>query len=308
LSPTPLDLKLIWRMTRPGFLIVTAAGCVLGIALAAACGCGISWGRAAATIGLALLAHAAANVLNDFEDGRSGADAANMAGLFPFTGGSRLIQNGVVTLDDTRQVALALFGLVIPAGVLLAVLSGGVVFSIGLAGLFLAWAYSSPPLSLMRRGLGELAVAAAWWLVVLGAYAVQRGTVSVVAAATASSFAGLIANILLINGIPDAAADAQVGKRTLAVRLGPQGSALAYTALASASYALLAVGVAFDLQPPTAIWGLLSAPLSASAAVYLWRHATTPQALRPAIIYTIAAAVLHALAMSVSLALAARAL
>ena len=35
-----------------------------------------------------------------------GADAANVQGLYPFTGGSRLVQNGVVQVQDMRRLAL----------------------------------------------------------------------------------------------------------------------------------------------------------------------------------------------------------
>ena len=49
---------------------------------------------------LALVAHAGANVLNDYFDARNGADDANQQGLFPFTGGSRLIQNGAVSVAE----------------------------------------------------------------------------------------------------------------------------------------------------------------------------------------------------------------
>ena len=161
--------ELYWRMTRPGFLSITLVGCLLGFALAAACGCGFDVTLAVVTVVLALLAHAGANVLNDYHDARNGADAANAQGIFPFTGGSRLIQQGLVSEEDTHRWAWVLMGLVVLGGLWLSVRSGGGLVLIGLAGVLLAWAYSAPPLKLMSRGLGELSVAAAWWLVVVGA-------------------------------------------------------------------------------------------------------------------------------------------
>jgi 1,4-dihydroxy-2-naphthoate octaprenyltransferase len=289
-------------MTRPAFLVVTAVASALGLATAAASGSGFDVPKALATLVLALMAHAGGNVLNDYHDARNGADAANQNGLFPFTGGARLIQNGEVSVAETGRWAALLLLFLIPAGLLLAFQSGAGLVLIGMAGLFLAWAYSAPPLALMSRGLGEVAVAAAWWLVVVGADYAQRGNFFVMPAVTGVSLALLLANILLINGFPDAQADARVGKRTLVVRLGPVGAAGLYLALVLLAHGWLAASVWLRIPPETALWGLLSLPLSLAAAALLQRHAREPQRLRPAIALTIAAALVHGLAMVAGLA------
>ena len=298
---TDLPLSTLVRMTRPGFLAITVVACLLGMATADACGHPPHLGTALATLALALLAHAAGNVLNDVHDAISGADAANRSGIFPFTGGTRLIQQGRVSVQQTRDLARALLLVLVPAGVLLALQSSGAVLWIGVIGIFLAWAYSAPPFKLMSRGLGELAVAATWSLVVVGADAVQRGSVFIIPVLTSVSYGLLIANILLINGVPDARADASVGKATLAVRCGPRGAALVYALLALLAHGWLAWGVWHFLQPERALWGLLSAPLSVAAAVLLWQRADTPDRLRPALVLTIAAACVHGLAMAAGL-------
>lgn len=290
--------KLYWRMTRPGFLSITVVGCLLGMSFAAACGCGFDRIKAAATLALALLAHAGANVLNDYHDSRNGADAANTQGLFPFTGGSRLIQQGLVSEADTRRWAGVLLGVLVAGGLLLALHSGGGLVLIGLAGVALAWAYSAPPLALMSKGLGELTVAAAWWLVVVGADHVQRQQWQLIPAYSAASYAILVANILLVNGLPDAASDRSVGKRTLATRLTPTGLASLYTALMLLAHSWLAVGVWVLIPPTAALWGLVSLPLGLVASALLFQRAQTPQRLRPVVGLTIATAVVHGLAMA----------
>lgn len=301
-SPVPApDWRMRLRMTRPGFLLLTAAACLLGITIAWASGGIFNAATAAATLVLAVVAHAGANVLNDYHDARNGADAANQQGLFPFTGGSRLVQQGLVSEADTGRWAALLLLALVPAGLLLAQRSGGGLLLIGMAGLFLAWAYSAPPLALMSRGLGELAVGLAWWLVVLGADYVQRRQFDVVSAVTAASFGLLVANLLLINGFPDAAADARVGKRTLVVRLGARRAAWLYLALALLAHGWLALAVSRAMPPAGALWGLASAPLSLVAAALLWRDADQPQRLRPAIALSVAAALVHALALAAGL-------
>ncbi len=288
-------------MTRPGFLVITAVACVLGTSVAALCGHGPHVWRALATLVLAVLMHAAANVLNDYHDALSGADDLNTQGLFPFTGGARLIQNGQVTVQDTHDLAKALIIVLVPCGLLLALKTGGGLMVLGLAGWVLGWGYSAPPLALMKRGLGELTVAITWGLVVVGADYVQRGQFFVIPFAVAVSFALLVGNILVINGFPDAQADAQVGKHTLVVRLGARRAALAYLFFALLAYAWLAVGVWLFIHPEPALWGLASMPLSVWAFVLLYKHADQPAHLTPAIVLTIAAAVAHGLAMSAGL-------
>lgn len=298
-SAARMHRALLWmRMTRPAFLLLTVVACALGTATAAACGCGLDLALAAGATALAVLAHAAGNVLNDLHDARSGADAANHSGLYPFTGGSRLIQNGDTSEGDTAELGKALLVFLVPAGLLLAVKVGGGVLVLGLAGLALAWAYSAPPFRLMSRGLGELAVGLAWFLVVIGADYVQRRQFFLIPASVALNFAGLVAALLLASGFPDRVADAQVGKQTLVVRLGPGRAALLYGAWVLLAHGWLALSVWWLIPPAQALWGLGSLPLSLAAWCLLWRHRQEPARLRPALALSVAAVLVHGLAMA----------
>lgn len=294
-TPGPM---LLLRMTRPAFLLLTVVACVLGTATASACGCGLDWSLALGATALAVLAHAAGNVLNDLHDARNGADAANRQGLFPFTGGSRLIQTGAVSERQTADLAKALLLFLVPAGLLLAVKAGGGVIVLGAAGLLLAWAYSAPPLRLMSRGLGEPTVALVWFLVVVGADYVQRGQFFIIPASAAAGFALMVAALLLINGFPDAPADAQVGKRTLVVRLGATPAALLYASLVLSAHAWLVLSVWLLIPPMPALWGLVSLPVSLAAVGWLWAHRHQPTRLKPALALTVAATLLHGLGMA----------
>ena len=302
-TPGPM---LLLRMTRPAFLLLTVVACVLGTATASACGCGLDWSLALGATALAVLAHAAGNVLNDLHDARNGADAANNQGLFPFTGGSRLIQTGAVSERQTADLAKALLLFLLPAGLLLAVKAGGGVIVLGAAGLLLAWAYSAPPLRLMSRGLGEPTVALVWFLVVVGADYVQRGQFFIIPASAAAGFALMVAALLLINGFPDAPADAQVGKRTLVVQLGATPAALLYASLVLSAHAWLALSVWLLIPPMPALWGLVSLPLSLAALGWLWVHRHQPGRLKPALALTVAATLLHGLGMAWGFAQMAR--
>ena len=298
-----------WRYfaaTRPAFLSVTLAGALIGLGSASVDGLAIDLGKALLTVFFALVAHAGANVVNDYHDALSGADAGNHERLFPFTGGSRFIQNGVLSLCETRRFGYALLTAVIPAGLWLAAHSAGGLIWIGLAGLLIAWGYSAPPLRLMARGVGEGAIAGGWLLVVLGTDFVQRGEFAARPLVAGLPFALLVAAILYLNQFPDALGDARAGKRTLVVRLGTQKARWGYLVLIAVAYLWLAVAVMAGALPPWSAVGLLPAVLSFSACKRLLDHAGEPARLAPAIKATIAAANAHGLLLSLALVLSAR--
>jgi 1,4-dihydroxy-2-naphthoate octaprenyltransferase len=292
-----------FEMTRPGFLIITFVACLIGISNASLHQAHIQTSTAGATFILALLAHAFANVLNDYQDAINGADASNHNAIRPFTGGARFIQNQVASLAQTRILYLSLIFLVIFCGLLLAWFSTLELLLLGIVGIFLGWAYSSPPIALMSIGLGELAVMLCWTMIVVGADLVQRKTFNTDMLWPAISFGLLIGNILLINGFPDALSDAQVGKNTLVVKIGNKSAAKLYVIVANTGHAFLLLTVLIGLQPNSASWGLMSWPLSLWATYLLWKNALKVHNLRLAIQLTIAAACLHGLALSAGLSI-----
>ena len=287
--------------TRPAFLSVTAVAVLVGIANAASSGLDVRPVLALATLLPALLAHAAGNLINDWADAGNGGDAINKARLFPFTGGSRLIDNGVLSRQAVVRLALVCALAATLGGLALSLVTGPWLLAIGAAGLTLAWAYSTPPLWLVARGFGEITIATVWLLVVVGADGVMRGAVDASAAIAGLPLALLVANILYVNQFPDLEADATVGKRTLVVRLGPGRARGGSLLLAALAYGWLVATVLAGHLPQAALAGLTSAPLSLIAALGLWRFATVPTRLGPAIRLGIAAAVLHGVALAIGL-------
>ena len=115
LEPSPARYPSVFMRylaaTRPAFLSVTLVACVLGLATAYRTGLALDAVTALVTVLFALLAHAGVNVINDYHDGLSGADALNTERLFPFTGGSRFIQNGFLSLAEMRRFGYLLLAL-----------------------------------------------------------------------------------------------------------------------------------------------------------------------------------------------------
>lgn len=295
----------IWlAATRPQFLSVTVVSVLVGLAGAAGGGVPPHWGIGAATLAGALLVHAGANLVNDFHD--RDADAANDERLTPFTGGSRMIQDGLMQARAVALYGYALLAVAAALGVGLALEARPQLWWIGALGLALAIAYSAPPLRLSARGVGEPVIAAAWLLVTVGSDIGQRGSWSIVPVAAGAPMALLIAAILLANGFPDRNADAAAGKHTLVVQLGPRAAARAYLALVAAAYLMLVAATVSGVLPAAALAGLLGAPASLFAAreLALKGEGTPGPRLLPAIGATIAAAHLYGLSVAAALLLA----
>jgi 1,4-dihydroxy-2-naphthoate octaprenyltransferase len=310
-EPTPQSLRAplarLLLATRPPFLTVTLVGALLGVATAWSGGAPLSPWVAPITVLLALTMHAAVNVLNDWCDHVNGTDEINEGRIYPFTGGSRFIQNGLMTPAAMRAFAIALFCFTIAGGLLLVVKVGPGLLLFGVAGALIGWAYSAPPLSLNSRGLGELCVASSFWLLVAGADFAQRGAFSLTPLLAGGAYALLTTNVLYINQFPDRAADLAVGKRHWVARLAPRNARWGYVLILVAALLALVLPVAAGSLPPATLIGLLAFVPAVLAARGLLAHAEQPKLLAPAIKQTIVAAHLAAVLVAVGLLLAGRA-
>ena len=255
--------------TRPPFFTASVLPVLLGTA----------WGYREAgmfdanafllALAAVVCAHGATNVLNDVYDDLSGADVGNQSRLHPFTGGSRFIQNGVLSRDEMARWGTLLAGVSVLMGLALIVLKGPLVAAFGIVGLALGILYSMPPVQLSARGIGEIAVGLGLGVLpVCGAAWLQAGSVTGGALLLSLPAAAWVTNILVINEVPDAGSDARAGKRTLVVRLGADRTRVLYLGL----HALAALAVAWmvvvgalpgpSLVLPVAI-ALGAAPLAA---------------------------------------------
>jgi 1,4-dihydroxy-2-naphthoate octaprenyltransferase len=279
--------------TRPAFLSAALVSCLLGLASAHYSGLGLQPSLAVVTVLFALVAHAGANVLNDYYDALNGTDAVNTERVFPFTGGSRFIQNGVLSAAQTARFGFVLMGLVALAGVWLMLQSALALAYIGAAGLLIGWTYSAPPLRLNSRGWGELCITVGFLLIVIGADFVQRKGFALMPIVVGLPYALLATNLLYINQFPDRRADIQAGKLHWVARLELHHARWGYLLIALTANAFLGYGVMSGALPKLALCALLALPLSLKAFAVLHRHAAQPQQLAPAIPLTIAAMLLH---------------
>ena len=291
--------------TRPPFILATVMPILLGLAYSVYTGHPLHGVTAFLTLLAGILLHAATNVLNDYYDSLNGTDDLNQDRVFPFTGGSRFIQNEVLTRRQTLIYGIGLVLAVMAIGAYLISQTGVELLWLGLFGLLLGWGYSAPPLNLNSRGLGELAVLAGFTLLPLGTVLVQTGELSLPMLLVALPGGLLTANLLYINQFPDRRADIQAGKLHWVARLSPRVARWGYVLLAALAWLILPALVVAGLLPPLAIIALLPAVLSVRAARILVANADRPQALAPAIPMTILAMLAHGALLSLALVLTA---
>jgi 1,4-dihydroxy-2-naphthoate octaprenyltransferase len=279
IKPRLAPFWLALRTTRLPFLSATAVPVLLGIAVAASHGA-FTWWTALLTLIGASFAHLAINVTNDIFDTLSGADDANTTPT-QFSGGSRVAIYDLVSVRGLVVVAVALFGVAATLGLLLVAITGSVtLLAIGAAGISLGIAYTAPPLKLVYRGLGELAVALGFGpIMLLGAYVVQIGRLAWEPLVLSLVPGILVALILFVNEIPDRRSDAATGKRTLPVRLAPPAIRTGYLVAALAAFSVIIGGVAVGLLPWPTMLALAAFPIVLRVHSGLELHYDSPYAL-----------------------------
>ena len=251
------------RTTRLPFLTATLVPVLLGILIAASHGF-FDLGAALLTIIGASFVQLGLNVANDVFDTMSGADDANVTPT-QFSGGSRVIQYGLVSLRQMATLSTIFYVLAGLIGlVLLATHGSTALLVIGVVGFIVSLGYTAPPLKFVYRGLGEIAVAVGFGpLMLLGAYVVQSGGALAWEPFVASiPVALLVALILYVNEIPDRRSDARAGKRTLPVRFSETTIITGYNVAVAAAMVVLVVGVLAGVLPIPVLLMLVTIPLA----------------------------------------------
>lgn len=245
--------------------------------------------------------HAGANVSNDYFDYKNNCDNINTEYIRPFTGGSRVIQKGLMSPRGVLTESIICYLLAGAIGAWLIYERGPTILWLGLIGAFSGFFYTAPPFKLVARGIGEIFIGLNFGiLMTLGAYFVQTGHLSWIPVIAAIPVALLIAGVLYINEFPDYKADKEAGKSHLVVRLGRRRAATGYLVLLIITYASIIISAAYGAIP---IWGLaaiITLPLAIKAAKTALSNFDQPDKIAPANAATIQLHLFIGLILSVS--------
>ncbi len=226
--------------------------------------------------------HLGANTANDYFDHLSGNDIVNREYVRPFTGGSRLIQNKLISPGTVLVTSLSFMAAAVTVGIFLAAMTGTAIIIFGITGIISGWFYTAPPFRLSHRGFGEFVIGFAFGMIGIGTYYVQTGTVTTHCILLSLPLAFLITSIIVINEFQDSRADLRVGKKTIVVRMGKKRAVWLFSALTAASCLPVIIGTTAGIMPPLTLISLLTLPIGLKAIRTAAKHYNTSVDLLPA--------------------------
>lgn len=294
------ELSQLIATARPRFLILTPCCLLPAVAFAVAEKTPLSYPHLWLIFIGALAAHISVNMLNEYEDFKSGLDFNTRHTAF--SGGSGTLPAAPELAAPVRLAAMVSLLLSVSIGIYFVWVRGWGLLPIGLPGIWLVYFYTSkithsPLLCLIAPGL------AFGPLMMSGAYYVLSGRYSLAVFSASLIVFFLVNNLLLLNQFPDLKADENAGRRHLPISIGRKHSARVYAAFLAAAYALLAVNVWLSFLPVYSLLGLLPVFLAVPAAKMAFEHADDADRLQPALALNVAIALSTPVLMAVGIIL-----
>jgi 1,4-dihydroxy-2-naphthoate octaprenyltransferase len=201
----------------------------------------------------------------------------------PFTGGSRMIQEGLMTPRQVLIEAIVLYCLAALIGIYLISVRGSMILILGTVGIASGFFYTAPPFRFVHNGLGEILIGLNFGvLMTLGSYYVQAGSFDLEPLYASIPVALLITAVLYINQFQDYRADRQVGKNHLVVRLGKKKARIGYILIIGSTYCWILITAVLRQTSPYTLIALLTLPLAVKAIKTLIAHYDRSEELMPA--------------------------
>jgi 1,4-dihydroxy-2-naphthoate octaprenyltransferase len=274
-----MHLLPLLRTSRPAFLLITPVQVFLAWMAAIDAHRIVALQDVVLVLLAALAAHISVNAFNEYSDFHTGVDALTQR--TPFSGGSGSLQRFPESANLVRYFAWGALALVLALGVYFVLVRGDLpLLLLGVLGLVITLNYTPrlnrhPWLCLVAPGLG-IGVVMVW-----GSELALSGNLS-----QAGVYAGLVSfflvsNLLLLNQLPDIAADQKAGRRTFPIAYGAQRSIQMAAVFFGFAIAVIVTGLCAEVLPPLswiALLPLLSLPLLLHGLV---RYASQPQSLVP---------------------------
>lgn len=222
-----------------------------------------------------LLIQVGSNMINDWKDAER--DNENAEGIRPFTGGSRMIQLGLISRGDMGFAGLVLSFVALLIGIFLIIVSGWGLVPLVLYGIIAGLFYTNESGKFsfinLAPGIAEILIATTFGVMMtMGAFYVQTSYFSIESFLISLPVALFISNVLLINQFQDANSDIKANKNTLVVRLGKRKAKNVLIGNFILAYAIIALLPVLGFAPATFYVAFLSMPFAIQAIRYAQNH------------------------------------
>lgn len=209
------------------------------------------------TVGI-VMAHSAADFIDDYFDFKTG----NLGNKEQQFHDSPLIR-GEVTLKQVLWATIICMAIALACGVYLLMEVGMPVLYMTLAGAFIVLFYTSPPIKLNYRGLGETALFIAFGpMIVFGTYYVLTQEFSWEPILVSIPIGIFTMNVGIVSNIFDYEDDLKSGKKCMPVRFGQANTHKILVIATLIAYLTLILGVIFEVFPIWTLIGLLTLPIA----------------------------------------------
>jgi len=240
-----------WKKWVLGSRPRTLPAAVVPVMVGAACASAESpvWWRVSLALLVSLALQVGVNYANDYSDGIKGTDADRVGPL-------RLVGSGVASASSVKKAALIAFGVAGVAGLSLAFMTTFWLLLVGACAIVAAWTYTGGPRPYGYAGLGEVFVFVFFGIVAtVGTQYVMSETFTAAGWVASVAVGAYACALLVVNNLRDIPGDTEVGKRTLAVKMGDARTRQFFAVLVVlATASIVWVGV---ITQPVAMAGLV---------------------------------------------------
>ncbi len=219
---------------RPRTLSLSITPVVVGAALAWAVDRRVHGPAVLAALIASAFIQLGTNMHNDAVDSERGGDGPDRIGP------PRVTAMGLLSGRRVKHGACTCFAVAALMGLYLIAVGGWPILLLGLASIAAGWAYTGGPWPIAYTPLGEVFVIAFFGVgAVGGTYWLCAGHLGAPALAAGLALGLMTGAVLLVNNFRDVDADTRVGRRTLAILAGRQGTIWIYAGMMLLPFALL---------------------------------------------------------------------
>jgi len=255
------QLRLIFILSRPLFLLGGALVYGLGVGIARFLGAPIDWGYYFLGQAYVTSMQLGAQYLNEYFDAPADEENTNRT---PFSGGSGAIGEGKLSRETAMWAALtALTILASLTVVLISVVDlSPLLITIIILAFMGSFFYSTPPVRLENTGYGELTTSILVAnLVPIFAFVLQYGEMHRLLVMTTFSLTALHLAMMIVFEFPDYLNDLKHAKYNLLVRVGWQRGMIMHNVLILTAFLLLGLAATYGLPLAIALPAFIPLPL-----------------------------------------------